>query len=99
MSLVRPDFPLLPFPLKSYKERYFEMSHVDAKQALELYRHFCKQADLIEEYLGVAKKLQNLLNVSIPTLKSVRIYLGIFVSYLNLDTGTQFSGWGFARIS
>jgi len=47
------------------------MSHVDAKEALNIYRHFCKQTDLVVEYLGVAKKLQNLLNVPIPNLKHV----------------------------
>ena len=53
-------------------EHYFEMSHVDAEQALSIYRHFCKQAEYVVEYLGVAKKLQNLLNVPIPNLKHVR---------------------------
>jgi phosphatidylinositol-binding clathrin assembly protein len=52
-------------------EHYFEMSHVDAEQALAIYRHFCKQADHAVEFLGVAKKLQNLLNVPIPSLKHV----------------------------
>ena len=54
------------------------MSHTDAKQALEIYRHFCKQTEFVDEYLGVAKKLQNLMNVSIPNLKhvcSISIYL------------------------
>jgi len=53
-------------------ENYFEMSHVDAKEALNIYRHFCKQTEFVVEYLGVAKKLQNLLNVSVPNLKHVR---------------------------
>ncbi|SRR5713226_1793615 len=52
-------------------EHYFEMSHVDAEQALVIYRHFCKQADHAVEFLGVAKKLQNILNVPIPSLKHV----------------------------
>ncbi len=56
-----------PFP-----EHYFEMSHVDAEQALAIYRHFCKQTEKVVEYLGVAKKLQNILNVPIPNLKHVR---------------------------
>ena len=54
-------------------EHYFEMSHVDAEQALTIYRHFCKQAEFVVEYLGVAKKLQNLLNVPIPNLNHVRV--------------------------
>ncbi|VDB99917.1 unnamed protein product [Peniophora sp. CBMAI 1063] len=56
-------------------EHYFEMSHVDAEQALAIYRHFCKQAEYVVEYLGVAKKLQNLLNVPIPNLKHAPVSL------------------------
>lgn len=52
-------------------EHYFEMSHVDASTALSIYRLFCKQTERVVEYLGVAKKLQNLLNVPIPNLKHV----------------------------
>lgn len=55
-------------------EHYFEMSHVDAQQALGLYRHFCKQTESVVEYFGIAKKLQNLLNVPIPNLKHVRVF-------------------------
>jgi len=47
------------------------MSHTDAEAALSLYRQFCKQTGRVVEYLSVAKKLQNLLNVSIPNLKHV----------------------------
>jgi len=54
-------------------EHYFEMSHVDAEEALAIYRHFCKQTERVVEFLGVAKKLQNLLNVPIPNLKHVSI--------------------------
>jgi len=53
-------------------EHYFEMSHVDAEEALRIYRHFCKQTEYVVEYLGVAKKLQNLLNVPVPNLRHVR---------------------------
>lgn len=49
------------------------MSHVDAEAALSLYRRFCKQTERVVEYFSVAKKLQNLLNVSIPNLKHVRL--------------------------
>jgi hypothetical protein len=58
---------------QSTSEHYFEMSHVDAEQALVIYRHFCKQAEYAVEYLGVGKKLQNLLNVPIPSLKHVNV--------------------------
>lgn len=53
-------------------EHYFEMSHVDAEQALSVYRNFCKQTERVVDYLTVAKKLSNLLNVPIPNLKHVR---------------------------
>ncbi|KAI0251738.1 AP180 N-terminal homology domain-containing protein [Lactifluus subvellereus] len=65
-------------------EHYFEMSHVDAEQALAIYRHFCKQAEHAVEFLGVAKKLQNLLNVPIPSLKHAPVSLvGALEEYLN----------------
>jgi phosphatidylinositol-binding clathrin assembly protein len=47
------------------------MSRVDAESALAIYRHFCKQCEKVVEYLGVAKKLQNILNVQIPNMKHV----------------------------
>ncbi|KAH7922316.1 ANTH-domain-containing protein [Leucogyrophana mollusca] len=65
-------------------EHYFEMSKIDAEQALAIYRHFCKQTERVVEYLGVAKKLQNLLNVSIPNLKHAPVSLaGALQEYLN----------------
>jgi phosphatidylinositol-binding clathrin assembly protein len=48
------------------------MSHIDAEEALKIYRRFCKQAERLDEYLSVANKLQNLINVPIPSLKLVR---------------------------
>ncbi|TFY80362.1 hypothetical protein EWM64_g3651 [Hericium alpestre] len=65
-------------------EHYFEMSHVDAESALAIYRHFCKQTEHVVEYLGVAKKLQNLLNVPIPNMKHAPVSLvGALEEYLN----------------
>ncbi|THU91532.1 ANTH-domain-containing protein [Dendrothele bispora CBS 962.96] len=65
-------------------EHYFEMSHIDATEALAIYRHFCKQTDRVVEYLGVAKKLQNILNVPIPNLKHAPVSLaGALEEYLN----------------
>ncbi|KAF9269064.1 ANTH-domain-containing protein [Marasmius fiardii PR-910] len=65
-------------------EHYFEMSHVDAEEALSIYRHFCKQTEKVVEYLGVGKKLQNLLNVPIPNLKHAPVSLaGALEEYLN----------------
>ncbi|KAH7905728.1 ANTH domain-containing protein [Hygrophoropsis aurantiaca] len=72
------------FRLPIFPEHYFEMSKVDAEQALAIYRHFCKQTERVVEYLGVAKKLQNLLNVSIPNLKHAPVSLaGALQEYLN----------------
>ncbi|KAH9849926.1 ANTH domain-containing protein [Lenzites betulinus] len=56
-------------------EHYFEMSQIDAKEALAIYKHFCKQTERVVEYLGVAKKLQNLLNVPIPNLRHAPVSL------------------------
>ncbi|KAI0306103.1 ANTH domain-containing protein [Multifurca ochricompacta] len=65
-------------------EHYFEMSYIDAEQALAIYQHFCKQAMYVVEFLGVAKKLQNLLNVPIPNLKHAPVSLvGALEEYLN----------------
>jgi hypothetical protein len=61
------------FHLLTRVEHYFEMSKVDAETALSLYRHFCKQCEKVVEYLGVAKKLQNILNVQVPNMKHVRL--------------------------
>lgn len=47
------------------------MSKYDAEEALSIYRNFCTQTERVVEYLGVAKKLQNLLNVPVPNLKHV----------------------------
>ncbi|KZT37757.1 ANTH-domain-containing protein [Sistotremastrum suecicum HHB10207 ss-3] len=65
-------------------EHYFEMSHVDATSALALYRHFCSQTKRVVDYLAIGRKLQNLLNVSIPNLKHAPVSLaGSLEEYLN----------------
>ncbi|KAF9644178.1 ANTH-domain-containing protein, partial [Thelephora ganbajun] len=65
-------------------EHYFEMSKVDASEALRLYRYFCKQTEGVVEFLGVAKKLQNLVNVPIPNLKHAPVSLvNSLEEYLN----------------
>ena len=58
---------------------------MDAKEALNIYRQFCQQTDLVVEYLGVAKKLQNLLNVPIPSLKHVGALPLFFMTYVNFS--------------
>jgi len=47
------------------------VSHHDAEQALALYKYFCEQTERVVEYLAVARKLSNLINVPIPNLKHV----------------------------
>lgn len=65
-------------------EHYFEMSKIDATDALAIYRHFCNETEKVVEYLGVAKKLQNLLNVPIPNLRHAPVSLaGALQEYLN----------------
>lgn len=47
------------------------MSHPDASTALKIYKRFCSQTEKVVTYLGVAKKLQNVINVPVPNLKHV----------------------------
>ena len=65
-------------------EHYFEMSHPDATTALKIYKTFCRDTEKVVAYLGVAKKLQNVLNVPIPNLKHAPVSLvGSLEEYLN----------------
>ncbi|CCM00755.1 uncharacterized protein FIBRA_02795 [Fibroporia radiculosa] len=64
-------------------EHYFEMFRSDAEEALKIYRHFCKETERVVEYLGIAKKLQNLLNVPVPNLRHAPVSLaGALEEYL-----------------
>lgn len=73
--------PFLPMPFltvlcasvlaRRLTEHYFEMSHSDAKNALKIYKQFCKQTERVVTFLGSAKKMQSILNVQIPNLKHV----------------------------
>jgi phosphatidylinositol-binding clathrin assembly protein len=54
-------------------EHYFEMSAVDAEQSLTIYKSFCTQTEGVVEYLSIARKLSNLLNVPVPNLRHARI--------------------------
>lgn len=69
---------------------YFEMFHVDASEALNIYRHFCKQTDPVVEYLGVARKVQNLLNVPEPHLKHVGALPLFFIAYVYFFSRPRF---------
>jgi hypothetical protein len=45
------------------------MSKPDATEAFDIYKSFIKQTDKIVDYLGIARKLQNVVNVPVPNLK------------------------------
>lgn len=57
----------------SVLDQYIEMSKIDAKDALQIYKKFVKQTEKVVEYLGAAKKMQNRLSIVIPNLKHVNI--------------------------
>lgn len=50
-------------------EHYFEMSKVDATESFEIYKSFIKQTDKIVDFLAMARKLNNVINVPVPNLK------------------------------
>lgn len=47
------------------------MSAVDAEESLAIYKSFCTQTEGVVEYLSIARKLSNLLNVPVPNLRHV----------------------------
>ena len=55
----------------SVLDQYFEMSKIDAKDALQIYKKFVKQTEKVVDYLGAAKKIQDRLGIDIPNLKHV----------------------------
>ncbi|KAJ7117508.1 hypothetical protein C8R44DRAFT_879074 [Mycena epipterygia] len=72
-------------------EHYVEMPHTDATEALAIYRRFCTQAEHVVEYLGVARKLQNLLNVAVPNLKHAPVPLaGALQEYAFEQNGIEY---------
>lgn len=82
-------------------EHYFEMSHVDAESALSIYRKFCRQTEKVMEYLAIAKKLQNLLNVPVPNLRHVGFFsISIIDSVLTcISPGARVFGLSTRRVS
>jgi hypothetical protein len=56
-----------------YLEHYFEMNKVNARQSLDIYKRFERQAESTISFLEMAKRLQNDLNMPIPSIKHVRI--------------------------
>lgn len=64
-------------------ESYFEMSKVDAKEALSIYRTFCRQTESVVQYLSIARRLHNVLNVMVPNIKHAPLSLyGALKEYL-----------------
>jgi hypothetical protein len=45
------------------------MSKSDATEALAIYKSFIAQTDRVVDYLGMAKRLHNVVNVPVPNLK------------------------------
>ncbi|KAI9315249.1 ANTH domain-containing protein [Dichotomocladium elegans] len=65
-------------------EHYFEMSKVDAKVSLEIYKHFAKETDKTVNYLNQAKRIQSDMQISIPNLKHAPLTLvSALEEYLN----------------
>lgn len=59
----------------SILDQYIEMSKIDAKEALQIYKKFVKQTEKVVDYLGAAKKIQDRLGIVIPNLKHVNIFV------------------------
>ncbi|KAM0717734.1 hypothetical protein Q7P37_007586 [Cladosporium fusiforme] len=48
---------------------YFEMSKPDAERAIKIYKTFCKQTDLVVQFLGVARQFEHATRLEIPKIK------------------------------
>ncbi len=57
----------------SVLEQFFEMSKIDAKDALQIYKKFVKLTERVVDYLGAAKKSP--IGIDIPDLKHVGIMI------------------------
>lgn len=52
------------------------MSRVDAERAMEIYRSFVKQTDMVVQYLSVARRYEHHTRVEVPKLKHAPVNLG-----------------------
>ena len=68
MSSVRHHFQPLLQELIGI-EHYFEMSRPDAERALNIYKTFGKQTDLVVQYLGMARQYESSTKLEVPKLK------------------------------
>lgn len=65
-------------------EHYFEMSKVDATNALEVYKRFCTHTEKIVAFLSSARKIAHHLNINIPNLRHAPVSLaGALKEYLD----------------
>lgn len=65
-------------------EHYFEMSKVDAKRALDIYKTFARQTDMVVQYLSTARQYQTQTRLEVPKLKHAPTTLGSSLEdYLN----------------
>lgn len=65
-------------------EHYFEMSHPDATRALNIYRTFVKQTDMVVQYLSVARMHEHSTRLEIPKIKHAPTSLAASLEeYLN----------------
>lgn len=55
---------------------FFEMSKPDAERAMDVYRLFTKQTDVVVQYLSVARQWEHHTRVEVPKLKHAPVNLG-----------------------
>ncbi|TKA32572.1 hypothetical protein B0A50_01680 [Salinomyces thailandicus] len=53
----------------SVLSHYFEMSKPDAERAIRIYKVFCKQTDLMVQYLSIARQYEHATKLQIPKIK------------------------------
>lgn len=51
------------------------MSKIDASEALKIYRAFCRQTESVIQYLSIARRLHNVLNIDVPNIKHAPLSL------------------------
>lgn len=69
-------FQVLNQALINILGHFFEMSKVDAERAMDIYRNFTKQTDVVVQYLGVARQYEHHTRVEVPKLKHAPVNLG-----------------------
>ncbi|PSR87403.1 ANTH domain-domain-containing protein [Coniella lustricola] len=69
-------FQVLNHALINILGHFFEMSRVDAERAMEVYRGFIKQTDMVVQYLSMARQYEHHTRVEVPKLKHAPVNLG-----------------------